>query len=232
MYILKILSIDTSSNICSVAILDDLNILYEHSTNDGLTHSQNLMPMIDKAFSKCSLSLKDIDLFTCSIGPGSFTGIRIGISTMKAFVDVYNKPSIGISSLEGLAYNIDSEYVCSIIDAKHDNVYCGLFQKNKSNSSYSIITELISSDIDSALSILLKYKYNITFIGDGAILHKDKIINTFNNCTIIEDNHLIEQNAVSFGKAAYIKYINNIECNTLSPLYMKKSQAEIMLDKK
>lgn len=227
---MKILCIDTSSNICSVAILDDLNIIYEHSTNDGLTHSQNLMPMIDEAFNKTSLTLQDIDLYTCSIGPGSFTGIRIGVATTKAFVDVYNKPSIGISSLESLAYNVDSEYVCSIIDAKHDNVYCALFKKE--NNRYLAITEFISSDIDLSISTVSKVRNtNITFIGDGAILHKDKISNSFINCIFIEGD-LNYQNAVSVGRAAYIKYINKDEIVPLSPLYLKKSQAEIMLDKK
>lgn len=227
---MKILCIDTSSNICSVAILDNLNIIYEHSTNDGLTHSQNLMPMIDEAFKKSSLNLADIDLYTCSIGPGSFTGIRIGVATTKAFVDVYNKPSIGISSLESLAYNVDSKYVCSIIDAKHDNVYCALFKKE--NNRYSAITEYLSANIDSAISSILKVKdNNITFIGDGVLIHKDKLLKSFIDCSFIED-YMNNQNAVSVGKSAYIKYINKEEIAPLSPLYLKKSQAEIMLDKK
>lgn len=228
---MKILAIDTSSNICSVAILDDLNILYEYSSNDGLTHSQNLMPMIDEAFKKTSLSLKDIDLYSCSIGPGSFTGIRIGVSTVKAFVDVYSKPSIGISSLEGLSYNLDSEYVCSIIDAKHDNVYYALFKKDKATNGYSLLTDLCATSIDFCLLELSQFGNNtINFVGDGALIYKDKILDKFKN-SILASEDLNNQNAVSIGKAAYIKYINNISSSSLSPLYLKKSQAEMMLDK-
>ena len=105
---MKTLSIDTSSNICSIAILDDNKIIYEDFISDKLTHSENLMPMVQKAFDSLPINLSDIDLYACSKGPGSFTGIRIGVATICAFRDFYNKPAIGISSLEGLAYNISS----------------------------------------------------------------------------------------------------------------------------
>ena len=222
---MKILCIDTSSNVCSVAILNDSDTIYEYSTNDGLTHSQNLMPMVDKAFKTSSISFKDIDLYTCSIGPGSFTGIRIGVATIKAFVDVYNKPSIGISSLEGLAYNTNSNYVCSIIDAKHDNVYCRMYQKNE--NMYIPITSYMALSIEECLNQLSEFKnINISFIGDGSIIYRNSILNKFTTCTFA-DNTLNLQNAVSIGKAAYYKHINNIASESVSPLYLKKSQAEI-----
>lgn len=228
---MKILAIDTSSSICSVAILEDLNLIYEGFTNDGLTHSQNLMPMIDKAFKESNLTLKDIDLYACSIGPGSFTGIRIGVSTIKAFVDVYDKTSIGITSLESLAYNIDEEYVCSIIDAKHDNVYYGLFKKDSQTNSYELIVDYSSDNIDACLSKIYELcNTNINFIGDGAVIHKDKILDKFNDC-IISTEDLNNQNAISIGKAAYIKFINKLPFSPISPLYLKKSQAEINLSK-
>ena len=79
---MKILAVDTSSKICSVAILEDDNVLLEKSTDDEKTHSQNLMPLIDELFKETNLSLENIDLLACCQGPGSFTGIRIGIATM------------------------------------------------------------------------------------------------------------------------------------------------------
>lgn len=121
---MKILSIDTSSCICSVAILEDEKIIKEISNEDGNTHSVKLMPQIEQIFKETNLTLNDIDLFACDKGPGSFTGIRIGISTIKAFCDVTNVPAIGIPSLMALAYNIDfNGYICSLIDAKNSNVY-------------------------------------------------------------------------------------------------------------
>ena len=133
---MKILAIDTSSKVCSVAILEDNEVINEKHIENELTHSQKLMPMIDEILKECKLSLSDFDLYACSIGPGSFTGVRIGVSTVKAFCDVTNVKVIGVSSLESLAYNTlnsniydNTDIVCSMIDAKNDNVYCGVFKK-------------------------------------------------------------------------------------------------------
>lgn len=232
---MKTLSIDTSSNICSISILNNDNILYEDSLSDKLTHSENLMPMIQKAFNNLQINLSDIDLFTCSKGPGSFTGIRIGVATICAFRDYYNKPAIGISSLEGLAYNIDlneSSLVCAIIDAKNNNVYAGLFKNEKTH--YSLINNYMSDSINNVLNKINNYSNNpITFVGSGAELHNKMIQDIFTNCQIVTG---LKNNssATSIAKAGIYKYYN---CNSkdelsLSPLYLKKSSAELELEKK
>ena len=89
---MKILSIDTASDICGVSILDNNNLICNLDSNTGRTHSENLMPFIDLAFKKSNICLKDIDLLVCDKGPGSFTGIRIGIATVMAFKDSLNIP--------------------------------------------------------------------------------------------------------------------------------------------
>lgn len=230
---MKILSIDTSSNICSISILEDTNVIYEDHISDKLTHSENLMPLIKKSLEHLKLNLSDIDLFACSKGPGSFTGIRIGVATICAFRDYFNKPAIGISSLESLAYNINSSehsLVCSIIDAKNNNVYAGLFKYE--NSHYSLINNYISDNINNVLTILNDY-YNlpITFVGSGAELYSELLKSTFNNCSISVNNN---SSSISVAKAANYKYYNctSKEELSLSPLYLKKSSAEIELDKK
>ena len=232
---MKTLSIDTSSNICSIAILDDNNIIYEDFISDKLTHSENLMPMVQKAFDSLPFNLSDIDLYACSKGPGSFTGIRIGVATICAFRDFYNKPAIGISSLEGLAYNISSEnnsLVCSIIDAKNDNVYAGLFKYE--GNHYSLIGKYMSDNINNVLEAIKNYSDDeITFVGSGSKLFAELIKNNFNNCTIAKDE-ANNSSAASIAKAAIYKHFN---CNSkeelsLSPLYLKKSSAEIELEKK
>ena len=88
---MKILSIDTASDVCGVSILEDKKSIISLDTNTGRTHSENLMPMIENAFNQTNLSLNDIELITCDIGPGSFTGLRIGIATTKAFCDFSSK---------------------------------------------------------------------------------------------------------------------------------------------
>ena len=230
---MKILSIDTSSNICSVSILEDTTLIWEDHISDKLTHSENLMPMIKKSLENLNLSLSDIDLFACSKGPGSFTGIRIGVSTICAFRDYFNKPAIGISSLESLAYNILSEensLVCSIIDAKNNNVYAGLFKYE--NSHYTLINNYISDNINNVLTMLNNY-YNlpITFVGSGAELYSELLKSTFNNFSISVNNN---SSSISVAKAANYKYYNctSKEELSLSPLYLKKSSAESELDKK
>ena len=119
---MKILRIDTSSNICGIAVLEDANLLKEISQNNGLTHSETLMPIIKNTLENLNIALKDIDLIVCDKGPGSFTGIRIGVATAKAFSDSLDIKSVGISSLEAMVYNVKTNgVICSLIDAKNDN---------------------------------------------------------------------------------------------------------------
>lgn len=178
---MKILSIDTSSNICGVSILDDNNLICNLDNDTGRTHSENLMPMIKNALSTANLTLDEIDLIVCDIGPGSFTGIRIGIATVKAFNDGLNIPCIGISSLEALAYNINnnSNLICSILDCKNNNCYFSLYEKKE--KSFETLIEPQVENIHSTLSILRSYiddnfeNSNITFVGDGSKIYETQI---------------------------------------------------------
>ena len=102
---MKILSIDTSSNLCAVAVLDNTNLIKENILDDTKNHSEKIMPVIAQTLKESNLNLENIDLIVCDKGPGSFTGIRIGVATVMSFVDSLEIPAIGISSLECLAYN-------------------------------------------------------------------------------------------------------------------------------
>ena len=130
---MKILSIDTASDICGVSILEETSLICKFDKNTGRTHSENLMPMIQQAFHEANLTLSDIDLLVCDNGPGSFTGIRIGIATAKAFHDSLSIPCIGVSSLESFAYSIEKDgLIVSILDAKNDNCYFALYERKNS----------------------------------------------------------------------------------------------------
>lgn len=223
---MKILSIDTSSKICSVSILEDCNVILEKHTNDEKTHSLNLMPLVDEIFKETNLTLNDIDLLACSQGPGSFTGIRIGISTIKAFADAKNIPVVGVTSLESLAYNItDSGLIVSLIDAKNDNVYYSLF--SNSGNTYTQIGDYKSDSIQNILKELSIYDDKLIFVGDGAKLHHDKISILIKNSIFANDSQN-QQTSISIGKSAYNKFKNGIygNSNSLLPIYLKKSQAE------
>ncbi len=237
---MKTLAIDTSSKVCTVSILDNDDVLINLYNDDEKTHSVKLMSMIDEAFKKTNLNLYDMNLLACCIGPGSFTGVRIGIATIKSFSDVTNIPVVGVSSLEGLAYNVqeqvsESTLVCSIIDAKNNNVYCGLYNfKNDNCNKLSIFAEDINKTISSINHVFKTQNFdNIFFVGDGSVVHKDLLESTFSNTTFAneKDNY---QNSISIAKSGMLKYHNGEygDSSTISPIYLKKSQAERALEEK
>lgn len=234
---MKILSIDTASNICGVSILEDTNLLYKLDTDTGRTHSENLMPMIRQAFVETNLSLKDIGLIVCDKGPGSFTGIRIGLATAKAFHDSLSIPCIGISSLEALAYNTqndkaESEYICSIIDCKNNNCYFALYEKK--NNCFETLIEPQAESIIGALAILKSYCDDtlendfLKFIGDGSEIYKSNICEVFSNASFAEAD-LNYLNSYSLGLAGLAKFQIN-DFDEFLPLYLKKPQAQRQLE--
>ncbi len=212
---MKILCIDTSSNLCSVAILQNTKLEKKIELNNGLTHSETLMPTIQELLNSCNLTLKDIDLLVCDIGPGSFTGLRIGISTVKAFSDSLNIPCIGVTSLETYAYSINQDgLICSTIDCKNNNCYFCLFERK--SSIYSIVEEPNATSVDDVLSLLKNKYYN-------------KTIHFVGNCINCNDFIDIE----NLGIVGYNKFIKNNKLGEdILPLYLKKPQAEIQLEKK
>ena len=235
---MRILAVDTSSKNCSVAIVEvyenkNYNIIAFENSDDEKTHSQKLMPIVDKVFKEHNLTLKDMDLLACCVGPGSFTGIRIGIATMKAFADVTNIKTVSVTSLESLSYNIEEDgIIIPIIDCKNNNVYSAIFSKE--NNTYKQIGENIADNIDNAISL---YKANaenknITFVGDGSILYKDLLTSKLSNKLIFSNKNT--QSSISLAKCAYDKYLEGLygDSNNLSPLYLRKSQAERALVEK
>ena len=219
---MKILSIDTSSSNCATALLEEDKLIDENSLNNGLTHSENLMPLIDELLRRNNTKLKDIDLISVSVGPGSFTGIRIGIATIKAMAEVHNIKVAGVTSLETLARIDESEKnkIC-LIDARNNQVYFGAF-----DSEYNLLEEYKADDINTLIDIMKKYK-NAVLIGNGAVLHKELLEENIKGSVILED---CLQTAENTGKIGYKKFLNgNLEnADTIMPLYLRKSQAERM----
>ncbi len=217
---MKVLAVDTSSKLCSVALLEDTNLIKKLELDNGLTHSETLMPLIQQLLQESNLALKDIDLLVSDIGPGSFTGIRIGVATCKAFSDSINIPCIGISSLEVLAYNIKKDgIICSTIDCKNDNRYFALYELNSGN--YNVLIEPCAKAVNEVLELLNNQHSdkNISFVGDGI---PSSSIDTFNYL-----------NVENLGIAGYKKFITQNEIGeNILPLYLKKPQAQIQLEAK
>ena len=219
---MKILAIDTSSEICGVCILEDDKLIDDNSLSNGMTHSENLMPLVSEILERNNLKISDIDLISCVVGPGSFTGIRIGVSTIKALAEVENIKIAELTALEVLAGNIEDDNIrVSIIDARNDQVYCGIFDKDN-----NLIEEMIADSIDNTVQKLKKFS-NITFVGNGAIKYKELLNKEISNISFCDNN---SQNAYIVGKLGYKKYLeNNLKtADELLPIYLRKSQAERM----
>ena len=203
---MKILSIDTASNLCTVAILDDNKCKEEIIVDDARNHSEKIMPVIEEAFTKTNLKLTDMDLIVCDKGPGSFTGIRIGVGTVLAFQDSLNIPCIGISSLESLAYNVEnSGIICSLIDAKNNNVYFGLFEKK---TTYKKIEEFSFKTIYEAIYILAKKGVLYFDLNPKNII----ITNTFSG-KLNGNNHVIRNIQVPDNYKAVFYNLSGSICN-------------------
>lgn len=226
---MKILAIDTATEVCSVAVLDNKNIIYEKTLNSVNTHSVELMPLINEVLLECNLTIQDIDLFACDNGPGSFTGIRIGLSTVKAFCDVTNKPCVGVTSLEGFAYKLFNTscnecYICSLINANHGNAYCGVFRFEK--DKLVKVNDYSFDSIENIINYINTLEKNIFFVGNCSILLQDMIKS---KCT---KNYKINNNinicATDIGRVAFDKFRdgNYGDSDFLMPIYLKKSSAE------
>ena len=169
---MRILAVDTSAVCAAVAITEKEKILSECQTNTGLTHSRTLMPMIDSALKNAEIPLDSIDLFACSAGPGSFTGIRIGVAAIKGLCDGTKKKCMPVSTLEALVYNLlgrSCTAVC-VMDARCNQVYCGIFKIE--GDTVTRLTEDEAIKIEELKERLPQYE-NVIFVGDGAnICHK------------------------------------------------------------
>lgn len=213
------LAISTSSKTCSVALLEDDKPIKELNIDNLKTHSENLVPLIDELLKTVNKKVSEIDLIACDVGPGSFTGIRIGISTAKAIAEVNQIPVVSCTSLEGLSYNVEANTICSLIDARNNQVYCGIFDKN-----HKLIKDYLADDINEILKNLPNNE--ICFVGDGAILHQELLKGIFS-----EDNNIHSQNIGICGFNKY-KEGKTETADSIVPMYLRKSQAERMRDLK
>lgn len=218
---MKILAIDTSALTATAAILSEDMLIGEISTTTKLTHSQTIMPMIDELLKKVSLDITDIDLFACSEGPGSFTGLRIGIGTIKGLAYGLGKSVVGVSTLEALAHNIDFTdlVICPIMDARKGQVYNGLYRYN--GNTLECITEPRALSIEELCQELTE---RTIFVGDGVNVHKEKIKELLGNKAVFASPQNLLQRAGSVAYAALKK--EAVSAEDLIAVYLRKPQAE------
>ena len=132
---MTVLAIESAGSVASVAILKDNRIVGEYSINTGTKHSETLLPMTDALIKSIGMEISDIDYIAVSVGPGSFTGLRIGISQVKAMAYAFNKLTVAVPTLKTLAtVGVTPGIICSVMDARRAHVYCGLYEYNSVNS--------------------------------------------------------------------------------------------------
>ena len=222
---MKILSVDSSAKTASVAVTDGEKLLSECFVNAGLTHSRTLMPMVDNALTQADMKIEEIDAFCVNAGPGSFTGIRIGVAAIKGLALCNDKPCAGISTLESAAYNFvdDNCLVCVSMDARCNQVYTALFRCE--NSNISRICEDKAISIDELCKELSVYNEKIYLAGDGAELcfnvFKDKLCNV----SLAGENRRYQR---AYGAAlAAVRNDNSFAPSAeLAPVYLRLPQAE------
>lgn len=228
---MKILSVDTSTMISSCSVMVDGVIVGDYNVNQELTHSETLVPMIKELFKNLNMSLSEIDLYAVGKGPGSFTGLRIGMTVVKTFAQIYNKDIVGISTLEALANQITSDsIIIPILDARGGRVYYGAYKKT--DNKITNIEEDNLSYFDELMDKLKSYEDNIIFVGEiSGDFKKEILLNSKYSLAPSSLNNCIGR---SLCDLALCKQNNNQIENffSLKPEYIRKAQAQRDLEMK
>lgn len=217
------LAFESSARPASVALMEDDSLISQYTQCSALTHSRTLLPMAEDLLRNAEYTLQDIDQFAVAIGPGSFTGIRIGISTVKGLAWATDKPCVGVSTLEAMAWNgtAQNDLVCCVMDARRNQVYNALFEI-KDGVPYRVCEDRAISleDLSSHCRELSKPFF---LIGDGSAITYEYFISAGIPCRIAPEN-LRWQNA--YGVAMAAKNHPPVHVDELLPSYLRLSQAE------
>ncbi len=230
---MKILALDSTATSASVAVFDDENLIGEFFINTKQTHSQTLLPMAECLLKNTNIDVKDIDLFAVNTGPGSFTGVRIGVAAVKGMAMALNKPCVAVSTLDSMAYNlldVDCTAVC-VMDARCNQVYNANFQLSDGNVTKLCDDRALS--IDELTAELCNIDGKIVLVGDGAKLCFDKMKETVPNIQIASVSNRY-QKASSTALVALDLYNKGqtLSAEELMPYYLRLPQAERELKKR
>ncbi len=222
---MKILSVDSSAKTASVAVTDGKALISECFVNAGLTHSRTLMPMVDNALRQADMNINEIDAFCVNAGPGSFTGIRIGVAAVKGLALAENKPCAGVSTLECIAYNFLDEncVVCATMDARCKQVYTALFEIT--DGAVNRLCEDKAVSIDDLASEISAIDKTVILSGDGAEICYNEMNDKINNLSLAAENRRY-QRAYGAALAAVSNEALFEDSALLSPVYLRLPQAE------
>jgi tRNA threonylcarbamoyladenosine biosynthesis protein TsaB len=226
---MRILSIDTSTNSASAALLEDTELIVEVFVNLGTNHSTTLLPAVQEICCLSGVHVGDMDLFVCTIGPGSFTGIRIGVATVKGFAFAAEKPVIGVSTLDTLAWNLagSRNLVCPMLDARKNQVYTALYSPDGNYMLRRMGDETVADVRDFLQSI----DREVVFLGDGAEKYSDIIKETLPGKAYFTAGPQNRIRASMAGILGGIKYHagERMDAVSLMPKYLRLSEAEMKM---
>ncbi len=226
---MTLLVVDTATSSCGVGILEEGRVLAEQHRDDGQTHSRHLMTMIDSVLDRCRMAVSDLAAVAVTVGPGSFTGLRIGLAAAKGLAVSASIPLAGVITLEALARQVpDAPLVCPLIDARKGEVYGGLFRPDPGGRP-RLQGDMFVRSPEEALEAIDE---KCLLIGDGALLYRDRIRKRLGGRMVRfapEGAHRIQPATV--GRIAQEALTAGAPCdpNRLSPVYIRKSDAELKL---
>lgn len=222
---MKILSMDSSATVASVALCEDEALLAEYTVNNGNTHSETLLPMVESVLGNFGLTPKDIDLFAVSNGPGSFTGVRIGAATLKGLAFASERPCVGVSTLHALAFNLlgTEGLICPVMNARRSQVYTALFRSDGETLTRLMPDSAMAiSELDAILS---ECGEEVVLVGDGYDVTESGFEKTKLRYLPERVRH---QSAFSVAEVALKEYREGKTCTDaeLCVDYLRPSQAE------
>ena len=224
---MRILAFETSAKAASVALLEDGRLLGESYQNTGMTHSQTLMVMAEDMLKQCGKTAKDVDAVAVAEGPGSFTGVRIGVSAAKGFAWGLEIPCYGVSTLEAMAQSLGiyDGYICPVMDARRSQVYNALFEAVR--GEITRIREDRAISLDDLAEDVKKMEKPVFLVGDGSILCYNTLLERVPSL-VLPPEHRMHQRAVGVGIIAARQMIAGIsgDAAALTPNYLRLSQAE------
>ena len=228
---MKILAVDTATRSCSAAVTDRGMLLAELTVVNGRTHSRHLMSIIDSVIEMAELEIEQLDGFAATIGPGSFTGLRIGISTIKGLAYALQKPVVGISSLDALAWQCNQTplLICALIDARKKEVYSCRY-RFINQEMIKEASEQVGFPTDSVQGI----HEPCVFVGNGAMLYRELIIDELRDLAIFADNsrNFIRASTIAELGLSKIEQEPAADAKILVPQYIRKSDAELKIKSK
>ncbi len=218
---MNILGIESSALSAGAAIMQNGKIVAESYLNSGLTHSETLLPQIDEVLKKAKIDISEIDLFAASDGPGSFTGLRIGVGTLKGLAMAQGKPCVGVSPLMSLAYNVSvfDGLICPIMDARRAEVYNAIYRFE--DAQIKEVCEKRAIPID---ALCMEISEKTIFVGDGVPVYKERIKEILKDKAFFAPENLCYQRASGIVMAA--QNIAPVSADEILPGYIRKPQAE------